>query len=91
MHNIILGRGKVLYLFHKLFIAILIKATALELSTLLEEGRNILLEGEGDEEPNALCNGGKKKRYISPEWLKRKRCELKLSRWQLLEPRLRWL
>lgn len=27
-----------------------------------------------------LCPSEKKKRYISPEWLKRKRCELKLSR-----------
>uniref|UniRef100_A0A1I8PY45 Protein crumbs n=1 Tax=Stomoxys calcitrans TaxID=35570 RepID=A0A1I8PY45_STOCA len=25
------------------------------------------------------CNGGKSKRYIPPEWLKKKRCELKMS------------
>lgn len=25
------------------------------------------------------CEGGKSKRYIPPEWLKKKRCELKLS------------
>ncbi|XP_017848207.1 protein crumbs isoform X3 [Drosophila busckii] len=49
-------------------------ATNSELPIAIELFENLDVDASG-----TLCAAAKKKRYISPEWLKRKRCELKLS------------
>lgn len=47
-----------------------------------------LLASREDQLVATPCEGVKSKRYIPPEWLKKKRCELKLSMFNIIIPTL---